>query len=692
LYCLTISNSDYFAAQFFRSLSVKMRAVIAGATLVHARDGIDTIFKVLGDQVAAVKEEGVKQAGLYEQQACSFKDAFDRFQDSIKVNQGKFEGMEGKRQEARSTWEFLNGDRDESGSLANSKALLLSEQSDLADETALMKKNEKKAMSELADATEAIMLVQNAKETLTAATLEAEQTQALVQLKTKLRTMNMEGLVDDPEKHNSNHSEIITMLDKLQTDIQQHKVNTDQDWKTTKDEHNQAINKMQAEIKRLKQKLAEDNKTMEENRGLMLKMQKEMSALKGVIDADVAALKQSTERATQAKSEYDNDQTTRTQELAALHSALTMMEKKFNEEAPVVEAPAEDKEGKPAQTACDFPDTSVVWPSIGAAKAANFLQTSSSSTSFLQSKKSSFLNDREDLIALLDTRAAKLSSSTLMALATSIRADPLKKVRIMIQNLVKRLQDEAENELKRHQDCDQKETSLQDERASRKKEVNNYEAKLESAQNEISETTESLERLEKGIADLKQECMEQNSQFLYDKKLHDNQVTVATHGVASLTEVIAEMDKFFGEANQASVESGYSGDAAGGSSIIGIMEGLKTGFEKMQNDSTEEVSKLGVSIANLISDTTTDVTNKRDEQQSLSGGKLAPAIEAFKQSGADLHNSIISYAERTGELIELKYESACKDTQLSKAEEIENKKAEIQALKDALQILEAHGE
>lgn len=601
--------------------------------------------------------------------------------------------MEGKRQAARSVWEFLNGDKDESGSLANSKALLQSEQSELADEEADMKTNEKKAMSELADAAEAIMLVGKAKDTLTAATLEAEKVQALVQIKTKLRSMNMEGLIDDPEKHMSDHSEIISLLDKLLTDIQQHKVDTDQSWKTRKDAHTNKIHAHQAEIKALKEKLAEDTKTMEENRELMLKMQKEMAALKGVIDADVAALKQSTERAATAKAEYDADQTTRTQELAALHSALTMMEKKFNEQAPVVEEPATSDDGKPAEVACDFPDTPVVWPTIGSPKASSFLQVESHS--FLAKKvamKDTYLNDREDLIALLDTRAAKLRSSTLMALATSIRADPLKKVRTMIQNLIKRLQEEAENELKRHQDCDQKETALQDERASRKKEINDYESKLESAQNEIADTTESLERLEKNIADIKQECKEQNSQFLYDKKLHENQVQVATHGAASLTEVLAEMDKFFGEANQASVESGYSGDAAGGSAIIGIMEGLKKGFEKMQADSGEEVQKLTASITNLIADTTTDVTNKRDEQQSLSGGKLAPAIETFKQSGADLHNSIISYAERTGELIELKYESGCKDTQLSKAEEIENKKAEIQALKDALDILEAHGE
>jgi len=672
-----------------------MRVLLAGVSLVHAKDGIDTIFKVLSDQIVAVKEEGSKQAALYEEQACSFKDAFNRFQDAIKENQGKFEEMEGKRQAARATWEFLTSDKDESGSLANTKALLLAEQNDLAEETADMKKNEKKAMSELADAAEAIMLVQKAKDTLSAATMEAEKVQALVQLKTKLRSLNMESLVDDPSKHESNHSEIITMLDKLLTDIQQHKVNTDQDWKVKKDEHFGNIDRMNAEIKRLKDKLAEDTKTMEENRELMLKMQKEMAALKGVIDTDVAALKQSTERAATAKSEYDNDQTTRTQELGALHSALKMMEKKFNEEAPVTEEPATGEDGKPAEVACDFPDTAVIWPTIGDPKAPSFLQVSSQATSFLQKKTTTelnFLNDREDLIALLDTRAAKLRSSTLMALATSIRADPLKKVRIMIQNLIKRLQDEAANELARHQDCDQKETALQDERFSRKKEINDYESKMEAAQNEIAETTESLNKLEQSIADLKQECMEQNSQFLYDKKLHENQVTVASHGAASLTEVIAEMDKFFGEANQASVESGYSGDAAGGSSIIGIMEGLKAGFEKMKADSTEETQKLGVSIANLISDTTTDCTNKRDEQQSLSGGKLAPAIEAFKQAGADLHNSVISYAERTGELIELKYESACKDTQLSKAEEIENKKAEIQALKDALQILEAHGE
>jgi hypothetical protein len=671
---------------------------LAGVSLVGAKDGIDTIFKVLSDQLAAVREEGTKQASLYEAQTCSFKDAFDRFQEAIKENQGKFEEMEGKRQGARATWEFLNGDKDTSGSLANTKGLLLAEQSDLAEETATMKKNEKKALKELADAAEAITLVQKAKDTLAAATLDAENVHALVQLKTSLRSLNMAHLVDDPEKHMSNHSEIISMLDKLLTDIQQHKVNTDQEWKTLKDQHTQAINDMNAEIKRLKEKLAEDTKTMEENRELMLKMQKEMAALKLTIDADVAALKQSTERATAAKNEYDADQKTRTEELSALHSALTMMEKKFNEEAPVVEEPAKGEDGKPAEVACDFPDTAVVWPTIGAAQAPSFLQTSSAQVSisrhngaFLQ-RRSSFLNDREDLIALLDTKAAKLKSSTLMALATSIRADPLKKVRIMIQNLIKRLQDEAENELKRHQDCDQKETALQDERASKKKEINDYESKLESAQNEIAETTESLEKLEQGIADLKQECMEQNSQYLFDKKLHENQVAVATHGAASLTEVLAEMDKFFGEANQASVESGYSGDSAGGEAIIGIMEGLKKGFEKMKADSTEETQKLSASIANLISDTTTDVTTKRDEQQQLSGGKLAPAIEGFKQSGADLHNSIISFAERTGELIELKYESACKDTQLSKAEEIENKKAEIEALKDALNILEAHGE
>jgi len=663
--------------------------VLLLAKAVAAKDGIETIFKVLGDQIAAVREEGTKQATLYEAQTCSFKDAFDRFQESIKENQGKFEEMEGKRQDARATWEFLTGDKAETGSLANTKGLLLAEQNDLADETADMKKNEKKALKELAEAAEAITLVQKAKDTLAAATLEAEGVHALVQLKTQLRSFNLSHLVDDPEKHNSNHSEIISMLDKLQTDIQKHKVDTDQTWKTRKDEHHAKIHDHETEIKRLKDKLAENTKTMEENRELMLKMQKEMAALKMVIDSDVAALKQSTERATAAKNEYDNDQKTRTSELAALHSALTMMEKKFNEQAPVVEEPATGEDGKPAEVACDFPDTAVVWPTVGAPSVPSFLQTES--RSFLQ-RKSSFLNDREDLIALLDTKAAQLRSSTLMALATSIRADPLKKVRIMISNLIKRLQDEAENELKRHQDCDQKETAMQNDRASKKKEINDYEAKLESAQNEIAATTESLEKLEKNIADVKQECKEQNSQYLYDKKLHENQVQVATHGADSLTEVLAEMDKFFGEANQASVESGYSGDAAGGASIIGIMEGLKAGFEKMKADSNEETQKLTVSIANLISDTTTTVTNKRDEQQSLSGGKLAPAIEAFKQSGADLHNSIIAFAEKTGELIELKYESACKDTQLSKAEEIENKKAEIQALKDALAVLDAHGE
>lgn len=675
-----------------------MRGLFLASSLAVAsakRDGIDMAIEALEKQSAVVHEEGAKQAKLYEEQACTFKESMEAMKASLAENNAQFEANEGTQQVAEAKWSFLTGDKESSGTLANTKMLLLSEKEKLADETADHDKNEKQAMHEIADAAEAISLIGKAKDALLAATMEAESVQsALLQVSAKsqrkLITDFLQAAADvDPERHTSNNSEVVQMLDKLQTDVEKHKADTNTEWENRKDVHVKAMLANKKEIKRLQEQLKDDTKEMEANREEMLKMKKENHAISVAIAADEKALKAATAEAKSVKDEYDADTTTRTQELAALTAALKMMKDKFKVEkdgAVVVTAP---DSGEPDEVACALDDTVVTWTLPGMPVAPGFVQKkSSSSLSFLARDER---ETRSSLVTQLMQDNRKMHSPMLLSVVEAVRADPLKKVRTMIQNLISRLEDESQSELRRHQECSTKETDLQDARTSLKKEVDQYESALAQAQADIASADSKLNKLAAAIAELTKTCKEANSQFLYDHALHTDVVANAKFSSTALAGVLVEMDKFFGEANQASVESGYQGDTQGGNAIVGILQGLKNGYDKEVETSTEEMAKIMTMRNNNESETKTTVSTKRGEQMGEVADKLSPGKEAFKEAGANLHTSVMAYGEKTASLIELKYESPCREKQLSKEEELENKKAEIEALKNALEVFENHG-
>jgi hypothetical protein len=219
-----------------------------------------------------------------------------------------------------------------------------------------------------------------------------------------------------------------------------------------------------------------------------------------------------------------------------------------------------------------------------------------------------------------------------------------------------------------------------------------FENGLEKAQENIAESREQIADLEKAIMDAKKTCSEQYGQFKYDIHMHKNAVEVAKHGVESLTAVMSEMESFFGDAAQTNVESGYKGDNSAAQGITGMMEALKDDFQKTVDVSTEESQKMATEAANLVTATSNEISSKREQERQVVETQLTPALASFKANGSGLHQTAQEYSLLTEELIVLKYDSeACSDTQLSKEEEAANKESEIQALKDALEILNNHG-
>lgn len=190
----------------------------------------------------------------------------------------------------------------------------------------------------------------------------------------------------------------------------------------------------------------------------------------------------------------------------------------------------------------------------------------------------------------------------------------------------------------------------------------------------------------------KKSCAAANGQYEFDIHMHKNNVEVATHGKDALEAVMAELSGFFSDSAQAKVDSSYGGDTNSAQGITGMMEALRDDFQKTLDVSTEESNNLATDASNLITSTSHDIADKREQERQVVESQLTPGLNKFKENGTGLHQTAQEYSLLTEELIVLKYDSeACSDKQLTKEEEAANKEAEIQALKDALEILNNHG-
>ena len=115
---------------------------------------------------------------------------------------------------------------------------------------------------------------------------------------------------EQPDVHKTGHDALITMLDDLKGDISDHLALTRKEWTTRESDLLKEIQTLENEIATLKKKIEDDTEEMEAARASVLKLDQEMHALKVQIETDTATLKQETERATQAKAEYDADEAT----------------------------------------------------------------------------------------------------------------------------------------------------------------------------------------------------------------------------------------------------------------------------------------------------------------------------------------------------------------------------------------------
>jgi len=340
----------------------------------------------------------------------------------------------------------------------------------------------------------------------------------------------------------------------------------------------------------------------------------------------------------------------------------------------------------------------------------SFLQEGSSALVSVRRLRGAPVDGSRDMIVnLLKGQGAHLKSTLLTALAMQIAKDPFAKIKTLIQELIERLLQEANNEANQKGWCDKATADAKQKRDYAAEEVrtlNSKMAKLEAVRDQLAEELDILAKEIKDIKDAQKQAQEER-----DAESAQNKATVeeAQEGLDALNMCIDLLDKFYktmaketvdlslaqkGPADDAPDAGFDNGEAyiAGQSEsggILAMLDVMKTDFtrtieetrkaeEQAEQDHLEFMTQSGMSLA------------KKEEAEKAKKEQKDDTEEQLGTAEDNLHSQTNILQESIKELLDLK--PVCIDTGMSYEERVSRREDEIASLNKAMCILERYAE
>lgn len=309
---------------------------------------------------------------------------------------------------------------------------------------------------------------------------------------------------------------------------------------------------------------------------------------------------------------------------------------------------------------------------------------------------------------MLKSRGTALKSTLLTSLASQLSKDPFAKVKVLIQELIERLLQEANNEANQKGWCDKATKDAKQKRdyaAEKVRALNAEMAQLEAVRDTLKEELDVLAKEIQDIKDARQKAQDER-----DAEAEQNAATIkeAQEGLEALNMCIDLLDKFYrtvaketvdlslaqgpkDDAPDAGFDNGeaYLGAQSESGGILAMLDVMKSDFtrtiqeteraeEQAQQDHLEFMTESGKSLA------------QKTEAEAAKKEQLDDTEEKFGEAEANLHSQTETLKTALKELLELK--PVCVDTGMSYADRVARREDEIAALNKANCILGRYAE
>jgi chromosome segregation ATPase len=334
-------------------------------------------------------------------------------------------------------------------------------------------------------------------------------------------------------------------------------------------------------------------------------------------------------------------------------------------------------------------------------KHAEKAQLEKAETEQVTEKKQAMSGTRMDrALDMLREKSLKLKSPVLSSLAMKVAADPFVKVKKLIQELIEKLVTEAADEASQKGFCDTELGKAKSDRDNAYTKSAKLNAKAESLE-------AARDLLQDEIAQLTTELAELNSAHETTTELRNNEkeenldtLTKAQEGLDAVVEAIGILDKFYkgaakakvllqvspvDEANADRATGANQGNQGAAGGILGMMAVIKSDFERTIKVTKEAEYNASREYAEFDTTTKSSISSKETSKE-MKEYDLKNTVAQLDQAMADLTEQQTLLDDSLKQLESLK--PACIDTGMSYADRVAKREEEIEALKNAMCILD----
>jgi DNA repair exonuclease SbcCD ATPase subunit len=522
---------------------------------------------------------------------------------------------------------------------------------------------------------------------------------------------------------------IIDTLKDLQGKFQARKDELDSQETKAQEAFSAAAGAKREEIETDKTSLATDEDSLSQAESDIATTTEELTEEKAQLNDNELYLKDITGQCETKAKEWDQRSKAREGELTALGKAIeilggTVLEKETATGAggrgePAGESAPPTEEGPPMELG---PKGEVFPGLLQAGKAAAavdseeyqdvvFLQLGS-----VQTQRATEPELKRRAIAQLSKAAKDQKSVALAALVTQLKADPFLKVKGLIQQLIERLLEEATNEATHKGWCDTEMGKAEKDREFRQADTEKINAMVTDGEAQIASLKETITTLTEELAELNTALVDATTNRQDDKANNKKTLADAKEGLTALTQAIKVLEDYYkgaaksknryegggyegallqGKASPVSadmeaegVEGGelgaYAGNTEAAGGILGMLATIKSDFMRTIETTEKEEYAASRTFAAFSQETKASISSK-ETGKAQAEADLDRASAGLIASLTDLKDTQ-ALLDKTLEGLE-KLRPACVDTGMSYEERVERRQAEIDALKQALEVL-----
>jgi len=332
---------------------------------------------------------------------------------------------------------------------------------------------------------------------------------------------------------------------------------------------------------------------------------------------------------------------------------------------------------------------------------------------------------RKKVLGFLTAKAKQLKSAALTTMVVKLRdaPSPFAKVKQMIEDLITRLEDEAAAEASQKEWCDKEMSETIAARDAAQREIEAKNALLTEKRTLVDSLAEDISVLSGEIADLQTAINKETALREKDQANNNQTLAEAKAGLEAVENAIEVLSNFYTNLLQGGrqapapglettggyqrfraegagadgktvddmapeddlVTSDYGGKTDASKSILGLLDVIKSDFEKTIDDTESDEDKAQTAYEEFKSDAQKSIDDKSELKGTKEGEKTTAELD-ITQAEADLKAETTNLENELAELEKLK--PVCVDSGATHAERTARREQEIEALKEALKILQ----